>query len=102
MTFEMLVTETLWLPLGILAGITALLNIVFSLTKKNGESWRFLSLSLTALTMCSFYSMDAHWIMETDWSALEDVTVTVAPICWVLVGVSILVNGITLFWNKEK
>lgn len=104
MRFEgfLLFTQNLWLPLGLLAIAAAVLNLVCSIRKRRGEPWRFLSLALTALTMCSFYSMDAHWIQEADWSALEDVTVAITPICWVLVLLSITVNGITFLWNKEK
>ena len=46
----------MWLFLGLASIITAVLN-VFSWTRgKDTSYYRFASISLTALTMCAFYS----------------------------------------------
>ncbi|MDU5369649.1 MAG: hypothetical protein E6117_06470 [Finegoldia magna] len=43
----------MWLILGVGAIISALLNMIATIKNKNADRYRFLSLSLTALTVCS-------------------------------------------------
>ena len=90
----------MWVIFGVAAIATAVLNIVWYFTKKNCEVYRFLSISLTALTMCAFYSQSSQWIIAENWSALLDVVPTMSTICWVLVIVAIVINGITLIKKK--
>lgn len=94
--------EKIWLTCGLLAIVFALANLSTLLTGRSPEVFRFLSLALTALTVCSFYTSAALWVRENDWSALEDVVPAVSGMLWVLVPASILMNGITLFVNREK
>lgn len=47
--------------------------------------FRFISLSLTALTLCAFYSADAKWVLNEDWSALMDVVPTLSKTLWAIV-----------------
>lgn len=42
----------MWLILGVGAMIFAILNMIATIKNKNAERYRFLSLSLTALTVC--------------------------------------------------
>lgn len=87
--------------LGIAAIVFAVLNIVFTLKKKNTELYRYLSLSFTALTVCAFYSSAARDVAEKDWSALMDTVPTISTALWVLVLISILINSISLF-KRDK
>lgn len=87
--------------LGIAAIIFAVLNIVFTLKKKNAEMYRYLSLSFTALTVCAFYSSAARVVAEKDWSALMDTVPTISTALWVLVLISILINFVSLFKGNK-
>ena len=92
----------MWLLLGIGAIITATLNIIWLILNKDPQLLRFISLSLTALTVCSFYSMDAKWVINEDWAALMDVTPNMSKILWVLTVISILINSISLLKKRDK
>lgn len=92
----------MFLFFGLAALLSAMLNLLFAWSNRESKWFRFLSLSLTALTVCSLYSMNAAWVMKEDWSALIDVVPAVSQIIWFLVLASILLNGITLFKNGGK
>lgn len=87
--------------LGIAAIIFAVLNIVFTLKKKNAGLYRYLSLSFTAVTVCAFYSSAARDVAEKDWSALMDTVPTISTALWVLVLISILINSVSLFKGNK-
>ena len=86
----------MWLILGLSAIITAALNVVLTLYNKDAKWFRYLSISLTALTMCAEYSMIAKWVLHEDWNALMDVVPTISKWLWFLVLASVAVNGISL------
>lgn len=91
----------MWMILGIGAVITGLFNLIAWCTKsKQLNLFRFISLSLTALTVCAIYSEDAQWVITNDWSALIDVVPTMSKAIWILVILSILINGATLLKRK--
>ena len=90
----------MWVILGLSAIVAAILNLLFWSRGKDSKIFRFLSLSLTALTLCAIYSMDAQWVLKEDWSALMDVVPTMSRYLWGLVIVSIALNGITLLPRK--
>lgn len=90
----------MWIVLGTSAIITAILNLVLFLKNKDAKWFRHISLSLTALTLCAFYSNDANWVIQENWSALMDVVPTMSKALWVLTIASILINSISLF-NKS-
>lgn len=92
----------LWLIFGLLAMAAALGNLSTLLTGRSPEVFRFLSLSLTALTVCSFYGEAAAWAQNGDWGALQDVIPIVSHVLWVLVLASILINGITLLCKEKQ
>ncbi len=87
----------MWMILGLAAIITAIMNLVRYSQNKDAKWFRYTSLSLTALTLCAFYSMDAKWILNEDWVALMDVVPTMSKALWVLTAASVLINGISLF-----
>ena len=90
----------MWVILGLAAIVTAALNLLFWSRGRDPKIFRFLSLSLTALTVCAIYSLDAGWVIMEDWPALMDVVPTMSRYLWVLVTGSILLNGITLIPRK--
>lgn len=86
----------MWMIFGALAILSALANVLFYVKGKKPEIFRFVSLSATACTMCSFYGQNKVWVLAEDWSALSDVVPTVSTLLWILVGVSIVINAISL------
>ena len=90
----------MWFILGLSAIIAACLNLYCWSKGKDAKWFRFLSLSLTALTLCANYSMDAQWVIKEDWSALMDVVPSMSQYLWVMTFGSIAVNGITLLPKK--
>ena len=91
----------MWMLLGVAAIITAILNVIWRVKNQEAKWFRFISLSLTALTLCAFYSINAQWVLNEDWSALMDVVPTMSKALWVLTIVSILINSISLFKKRE-
>lgn len=86
----------MWVIFGLSAIAAAILNLRFWYLGKEPKWFRFLSLSLTALTVCAMYSADAQWVIQEDWSALMDVVPTMSKYLWGLVIASIALNSITL------
>ena len=87
----------MWFVFGSGAIIAAGLNIIWTVKGKDAKWFRFISLSLTALTLCAFHSLDAVWVLHGDWSALEDVVPSMSRGLWVLTLISIALNSISLF-----
>lgn len=91
----------LWLILGVGAILFAILNIS-SFSKNNTTRWYgVISLSLTALTVCAFYSDGARRVLVEDWSGLMDTMPTVSKALWVCVIASIIINSIPLLREKN-
>lgn len=87
----------MWMFLGAAAIITAVLNFVWTIRKKDAKWFRFISLSLTALTLCAEYSLVEKWVLKEDWSALTDVVPGMVKVLLILTIASILINSISLF-----
>ena len=90
----------MWVILGLCSIAAAGLNLFFWCMRRETKWFRFLSLSLTALTVCAIYSLDAGWVIMEDWPALMDVVPTMSRYLWGLVIASITLNGITLLPRK--
>ncbi len=90
----------MWMIFGLGAIIMAVLNLVWWTKSKKSEVFRFASISLTALTVCTLYSMEAERVVTEDWSALMDVMPTMSGMLWGLVVISVLINGITLIKSR--
>ena len=90
----------MWMVLGLSAIVFAALNMIWTFKNKNAKWFRFLSVSLTALTVCSFYADDAMRVVKEDWGGLMDTMPTMSKVLWVCVIISIMINSISLF--KEK
>lgn len=92
----------MWLFLGVAAIITAVLNIVWTVRNKDAKWFRFISVSLTALTLCAEYSLVEKWVLNEDWSALTDVVLGMPKALLILTITSILINSISLFQKCDK
>lgn len=91
----------MWLVFGIGAIIFALLNVITVLKNKSSKWYRFCSLSLTALTVCAFYSEAATRVVKEDWAGLMDTMPTMNKALWVLVILSIVINSVSLFRGND-
>ena len=92
----------MWIVFGIVAVASAILNFVWAAKGKEPKWFRFISLSATALTLCAFYSINAKWVINEDWVALMDVVPAMTRRLWILTGLSVVVNSITLFWKADR
>lgn len=92
----------MWVVFGVGAVFTAMLNVIWMLCHRETKWFRFISLSLTALTVCAFYARSNYWVQREDWSALMDVVPGVSVWLWILTAASIVINGVTLFQKSEK
>ena len=91
----------MWFIFGVGAIIFAVLNIICMFTKIDPKWFRFISLALTALTLCAFYAEDATRVLNKDWTGLADVVPTVSSYLWTCTMASIVINAITLFKRKK-
>jgi len=90
----------MWFVFGSGAIIAAGFNIIWTVKGKDAKWFRFISLSLTALTLCAFHSQDAVWVLHQDWAALEDVVPAMSRGNWGLTLISIALNSISLLKSK--
>lgn len=92
----------MWALFGIGAIVFAILNLVWTFNNKNAKWFRFASLALTALTLCAFYADGAGRVVAEDWGDLMDIMPTMSKALWVCTIISILLNSISLYKEKEK
>lgn len=91
----------MWLVLGIGAILFAILNVVWSFQNREAKYFRFLSLALTALTVCAFYEDGAMRVVKRNYSGLMDTMPSISKALWVCVMISILINSISIFKGKR-
>ena len=92
----------MWVLFGIVAILTAILNIVWIVRRRETKWFRHVSLSFTALTLCAFYSQASYWAIVGDDSALLDVMPTLSKVLWFLTIASIIINGISLLAKSNQ
>ena len=90
----------MWLFFGTVAIFIALLNIMNY--KNCADSFRFLSLAFTSLTVCAFYADGAGRVIQEDWAGLMDTMPTISKALWLCVGLSILINSISLIKSYKR
>lgn len=91
----------MWLAMGAGAIIFAILNLVWLFKQKSSKWFGFISLSLTALTVCAFYSDAAVRVINEDWGGLMDILPSMSKALWICVIISILANSIMLLGDKK-
>ena len=91
----------MWLAMGAGAIIFAILNLVWLFKQKSSKWFGFISLSLTALTVCAFYSDAAMRVINEDWGGLMYILPSMSKALWICVIISILANSIMLLGDKK-
>ncbi len=91
----------MWIVLGAGAIIFAALNVIWMLRSKSAKWFRFISLSLTVLTICAFYADGASRVLNNDLSGLMDIMPTMSKMLWVGSIASILINAISLIKESK-
>lgn len=91
----------MWLAMCAGAIIFAILNLVWLFKQKSSKWFGFISLSLTALTVCAFYSDAAMRVINEDWGGLMDILPSTSKALWICVIISILANSIMLLGDKK-
>ena len=92
----------MWAILGIGAIVFAALNVAYSVKEKYARWFSFISLSLTALTLCAFYSDGANRVLHEDWGGLMDIMPTMSKALWVCTILSVLINSVAYFSAKHR
>lgn len=92
----------MWVLLGLLTFIFAILNVVWTWKHKDAKWFRYFSLSFTILTLCAEYNQVSQWVVNEDWSALLDVVPYMPDSLWALAIASILINGVSLFHKSGR
>lgn len=87
----------MWIILGLAAIIFMVLNLII---RKQQGKLGYISLALTALTLCAFYRDAADLVVREDFSSLMDIMPVMSKILWVCTFVSIVVNSVSLFKRK--
>lgn len=92
----------MWLILGSIAILTAMLHVLWFFKNKETKWLRFISMSFTLLSVCAFYGVAASQVVHEDWSALMDITPTMSKALWVLSFASIGINSVSLWFKKSR
>ena len=92
----------MWIFLGTVAIIMAILNVVMTMRNHDGKHFGFISLAFTAFTICAVYSQAAQWTEMEYWAALMDVMPSMSKALWILTVASVGINSISLFKKIDK
>lgn len=92
----------MWISFGIISIIFTILSVLYTLQNKEAEWFRFLSISFTALTVCSFYAVSAEFVEKENWAGLMDTMPTMSIALWICVVLSIVINSISLIKKKNR
>ena len=90
----------MWIIFGVSAIIAAVFNVIWTIKGRDSKWFRFISISLTAFTVCAEYSLVNTWVKVGDMSALMDVVPGMTGALWIWVTASIVINSISLFRYK--
>ena len=88
--------------LGVTAIVTAMLNVTWTLRRREAKWFRFISLAFTTLTVCSFYALAKQWALTGAEDQLLDVMPTLSDCLWFLSIVSIVINGRSLLIKNDR
>ena len=102
LVFTFIYGYIMWLFFGMVAIITAILNVIWTIRQREAKWFRFFSLTFTVFTVCSFYAQAAQWVLREDWGALTDVLPYTSNVLWFLTVASVIMNSISLFQKSDK
>lgn len=91
----------MWLILSVSSIIFAVINLIWTLQNKDAKLFGFLSLALTALTLCAFYTDGATRVVKEDWGGLMDIMPTMSKALWVCTIASIIINAIPFLKRRN-
>lgn len=86
----------MWIILGLGAIIFAILNVIWCIQNKETKWFGYVSLSLTLLTLCTFYTDATMRVVNEDWVGLMDTMPIISKVLWICTLASILINSMTL------
>lgn len=92
----------MWLLFGIVAIVTAILNIVWTMRHCEAKWFGFISLSFTAFTLCAFLSQVNRWVVIEEWGSLMDVLPSTSKVMWFLTVASVVINNISMFKKSDR
>lgn len=91
----------MWFIFGIFAIAATFVNLARAVTGKAHQGWMAAALALTAFTVCGMYTEAYGWVKAEDVSAILDVMPTMSWMIWVLTGISVLLNGLSVPVGKR-
>lgn len=92
----------MWFILGLIAIGLTLTNLVLYKIGKDYKLAMACALSFTALTVNSFYTLVERWVLNRDWSALDDVVPSINKPLFILIGISIGLNLLPILLETIK
>lgn len=94
--------QVMCLPFGIVAVVAGILNVIWTLRRRETKWFSYISLSFTTLTLCAYYSLAKQWVLANAADQLLDVMPTLSDVLWFLTIASVMLNGICLFAKTDK
>ena len=94
--------QMMCLPFGIVAVVAGILNVIWTLRRRETKWFSYISLSFTTLTLCAYYSLAKQWVLANAADQLLDVMPTLSDVLWFLTIASVMLNGICLFAKTDK
>ncbi|MBR5566315.1 MAG: hypothetical protein IKW08_09190 [Roseburia sp.] len=94
--------QMMCLPFGIVAVVAGILNVIWTLRRRETKWFSYISLSFTTLTLCAYYSLAKQWVLANAADQLLDVMPTLSDVLWFLTIASVMLNGICLFVKTDK
>lgn len=92
-----------WLNVGsLLFGIIAWVVPIIGLVRKNKLFYSLISMGSCAASICAEVFYINHLVNKNDWSALMDITETLAKVCVFLLIVTIVLNTLLLANHSRK
>ena len=94
--------QMMCLPFGIVAVVAGILNVIWTLRRRETKWFSYISLSFTTLTLCAYYSLAKQWVLANAADQLLDIMPTLSDVLWFLTIASVMLNGICLFAKTDK
>ena len=94
--------QVMCLPFGIVAVVAGILNVIWTLRRRETKWFSYISLSFTTLTLCAYYSLAKQWVLANAADQLLDIMPTLSDVLWFLTIASVMLNGICLFAKTDK
>lgn len=87
----------MWLICALLAVVCLVVNLI-----KRTVYLAYASISLAGLTVAALYQEAAMLASQQDWSGLEDILPSLAPLIWAFLVGAILPNALPLLLREKR